>query len=333
MKYILGIDTSCDETSMAVLDENKKVISNVISSQVKVHAKYGGVIPELASRKHIEALNSVFLETLEKASIKPSQLTGIAVTNTPGLVGCLLVGLSFAKSLAYSLEIPFTTVHHLKGHLFSPFIEHTLSYPFIGLVVSGGHTAYYYVESFDEIKLIGQTVDDAAGEAYDKVAKLLNLGYPGGPIIDKLAREGNSDRFKFTRAKVKKGEQYLSFSGLKTAVSKIAGENDTNDESFQKDLAASFQKEVVETLIDKTNYALKKYPAKTISLSGGVACNSYLRLRLDELAKEKGLNLYYPSPILCTDNGAMIGYVGSFQLEKNRFSSLEENAFASSKIS
>lgn len=326
--YILGIDTSCDETSMAILDENKNVISNIISSQVDIHKQYGGVIPELASRKHMEALYVVLNEALDKAGITLNDLTGIAITNTPGLVGCLLTGLSFAKSLAYSLNIPFTTVHHLKGHLFSPFIENPLSYPFMGVVVSGGHTSIYYVKSFHDIELIGQTVDDAAGEAYDKVAKLLNLGYPGGPIIDKLAQSG-SKKFRFTRAQVKRGKQYLSFSGLKTSISHLVKKNDISDEEFCKNLAASFQYEVVEAIIEKVNFLLEKYPAEIISLSGGVACNSELRKKLSKEAHQKNIKLYYPKPILCTDNGAMIGYVGAFQLDHGDHSAWDCNAFAS----
>ncbi len=333
---VLGIDTSCDETSVAVLLDEKKILANIISSQVKIHAPHGGVVPELASRSHLEALTPVLEEALQKAGVGLSDLTGIAVTSSPGLIGCLLVGLSFAKSLAYSLKIPLTTVHHLKAHLFSPFLEQDLEqnkvFPFLGLVVSGGHTALYYVSSFDQIELLGQTVDDAAGEAYDKVAKLLEMGYPGGPLIDRLAKTGNANAHKFTRARVKRGPYYFSFSGLKTAVSLLVKEEKKKgilSEEFKKDMAASFQKEVVEALIEKIEDVLKSHPAKALLVSGGVAANSLLRSRVAEVAANHHIPHTIPSLLICTDNGAMVAYIGAKQLERGEVAELNVNAASS----
>lgn len=332
----LGIDTSCDETSIAILEGDKKILSNVISSQVKLHQSFGGVVPELASRAHTENLLTVFHEALAKAGVTLKDLTGIAVTASPGLIGCLLVGLSFAKSLSYANNIPLTVVHHIKGHLFSPFLEHEEIFPFIGLVVSGGHTALYFVESFDDIKMLGQTVDDAAGEAYDKVAKVMALGYPGGPVVDKLAKEGNPAAFKFTRAKVKKGPYLFSFSGLKTAVSLIVEKefegNQTLNPSFIHDVCASFQNEVVETLLEKLDMGIKEFSPKAVLVSGGVAVNSHLRTRLPQFCEERKVLALRPSPILCTDNAAMIAYVGKKQLDNGLTADLSANAFASKPL-
>lgn len=339
---ILGIDTSCDETSVAILQGEKNLLANVISSQIKIHERYGGVVPELASRSHLDNLPVVVTEALTKAGIGLKDLTGIAVTAAPGLIGCLLVGHSYAKALAYQLQIPFTTVHHLKGHLFSAFVENEEKFPFLGLIVSGGHTALYYVKSFDEIELVGHTVDDAAGEAYDKVAKLLGLGFPGGPIIDKLAKQGNPEAFKFTRARVKKGPYFYSFSGLKTAVSKIVTSHSLQapmeqggnpDSSFIPDLCASFQKEVVGSLLEKAEIFLnekpvKAQPVKALSICGGVAANSLLRTESQKLAERHKISCFIPSMLMCTDNGGMIAYVGAKQLKLGKTSGLDCNAFA-----
>lgn len=339
-EIILGIDTSCDETSAAVLKDGKTVLANVISSQIKLHAPYGGVVPELASRAHLERMPTVVNEALKKAGVGLNDLTGIAITTSPGLIGCLLVGLSYAKSLAYSLKIPIVSVHHLKAHLFSPFLENEEAYPFLGLVVSGGHTALYRVDSFDEITCLGHTVDDAAGEAFDKVAKLMGLGYPGGPRIDRLAKLGNPNAFSFTRARVKKGQFYFSFSGLKTAVSvlirkqrpdlleKEASETDP----FVLDLVASFQKEVVEALLEKVELACKLSPVKGVFVSGGVAVNSGLRAGLKAFTERTGIPHGIPSPLVCTDNGAMIAYVGAKELQNGKKSHLDLNAFASAPM-
>jgi len=330
-KLILGIDTSCDETSAAILRDGKKVLSNIVSSQIKLHAPHGGVVPELASRSHAEKLPLIVDEALSQAEINLQDLDGVAVTTSPGLIGCLLVGLSYAKSLAYSLKIPLTCVHHLKAHLLSPFLESEKVYPYLGLVVSGGHTALYYVKSFDDIDCLGQTVDDAAGEAYDKVAKLLGLGYPGGPLMDQLAQKGDDKAFKFTRARVKKGPYFYSFSGLKTAVSLIVRKADVN-ETFILNLAASFQKEVVGALIEKIKRALSEYPTQKIVISGGVACNSLLRKEIKQLSQNHNIDYCLPSPLLCTDNGAMIAYVGAQQLAQGKIAALDSNAFASAPL-
>ncbi|MBI4410912.1 MAG: tRNA (adenosine(37)-N6)-threonylcarbamoyltransferase complex transferase subunit TsaD [Deltaproteobacteria bacterium] len=347
---ILGIDTSCDETSAAVVADGTRILSNIVSSQVKLHAPHGGVVPELASRSHLEILPLAVGQALDEAQIRPSDLTGIAVTSSPGLIGCLLVGLSYAKALGFSLKIPVTTVHHLKAHLFSPFLEHPPIFPFLGLVVSGGHTALYHVKSFDDIHCLGQTVDDAVGEAYDKVGKLLNVGYPGGPIIDRLAKEGNPNAFSFTRARVKKGPFYFSFSGLKTAVALLVRDQGpgTRDQGlkalghgspvtshwskFIRDIAASFQREAVGALVEKVGQAFDIYPVKAVLVAGGVACNSLLREEIKILSLKRGVDYFIPTPLLCTDNGAMIASVGDHQLSRNFKAPLDSNAYPSAPM-
>lgn len=330
---ILGIDTSCDETSVAILKNGKEVLANVVSSQIALHQMYGGVVPEIASRAHTERIVPVVRLALKEAACRYQDLTGVAVTTTPGLIGCLLVGLSYAKSLSYSLNIPLTAVHHLKGHLMSAFLEHDPVYPFLGVVVSGGHTAYYFVRNFNDIELVGTTVDDAAGEAYDKVAKLLKLGYPGGPLVDSLAGEGNDKRFTFTRARVKKGPYFLSFSGLKTAVAQLVRQFDGNDATFIRDICASFQKEVSEALGEKIEMAAKEFGAMAIVLAGGVACNSRLRSKLREVSDKLAIPLLVPSPLNCTDNAAMIAYVGARQIDEGMIGALDLNAEASTPLS
>lgn len=312
--YILGIDTSCDDTSFAVLDaENKKVLASVVSSQVKLHAEHGGIVPELASRSHMENLHVVFDEALRRAQMNIGQLSAIAVTRTPGLIGCLLVGTCFARALAYQLGVPLYGVNHLEGHLFSPFIESEAVFPFVGLVVSGGHTLFYHVKSFSEFKIIGQTVDDAAGEAFDKCAKMLGLGYPGGPLIDRHARSGNDRAFRFTVARVKMGPEYLSFSGLKTAAYHYISSFSSVSDKVLDDICASIQKGIVDNLCRKLEYFLDNYPARAFALSGGVAMNSLLRRRVLEVCQNKSLACILARPRYCTDNGAMIAHAALVQ--------------------
>lgn len=326
---VLGIETSCDETSAAVLEDGK-VLSNIVSSQY-FHSKYGGVVPELASRAHQKVLVRVVDEALKSAGVKKEQIKGIAVTYGPGLIGSLLVGVSFAKAMAFALGVPLVGVNHLEGHVFSSFLmdEHP-EFPFVALIVSGGHTMLLLVEDFLKMDLLGQTRDDAAGEAFDKVAKLLGLGYPGGPIIDKLAREGDSNSVKFPKpipspkSKEKNNEfpKYeFSFSGLKTAVlyylKKIDFQNlpETEKDRLVKDICASFQKVVVEALVEQTVKAAKDFNVKNIVVAGGVAANSELRKTMKEVAESEGLKLFIPNLEYCTDNAAMIAFVGYVKIK------------------
>jgi N6-L-threonylcarbamoyladenine synthase len=322
---ILGIETSCDETAAAVLEVGKKtkILSNLIASQHEIHAPYGGIFPELASRRHIEVIRPLVEEALKKAGVTQSDLGGIAVTNAPGLIGSLLVGLSFAKAYAFGLGIPFVGVSHLEGHLNAPLLEHPgIRYPHIGLVVSGGHTALYLVKKFGSYEFLGGTRDDAAGEAFDKVAKILGLGYPGGPIVDKKAKEGNPKSVKFPKPKTDKYD--FSFSGLKTAAKQIVEKNPPP----LPDLCASFQETVVDLLIEKTLAAAKNRRCKAVLVTGGVACNSRLRQKFGEAARCSKLEVFFASPILSTDNAAMIAYVGGRRLLAGETSPLSLNAVA-----
>jgi N6-L-threonylcarbamoyladenine synthase len=320
---ILGIETSCDETSAAVLDDGQ-LLSSIVSSQY-FHSKYGGVVPELASRAHQRVIVKVVDEALASAGVKKEELEGIAVTYGPGLIGSLLVGVSFAKAMAFALKIPIVGINHLEGHIFSTFLskEHP-DFPFVSLVVSGGHTMLVLVEDFLKFKLLGQTRDDAAGEAFDKVAKLLGLGYPGGPLIDKLAREGDPNFVKFPKpipSSSKDDEYEFSFSGLKTAVlyylKKINFQNLDEKEKTQiiRNVCASFQKAVVDALVEQTIKAAKNFNVKNISIAGGVAANSELRKRMKEKAESEGIKLYIPDLSYCTDNAAMIAFVGYIKLK------------------
>lgn len=334
--YVLGIDTSCDETSAAVLKNGQEILSNIISSQGPLHEPHGGIVPEIASRSHIEKLPAVIDQALKDAAISCKDLTGIAVTTSPGLIGCLLVGLSYAKAMAYQLRIPLAAVNHLKGHLFSPLLEHATTYPFLGLVISGGHTALYHVKSFDSIACLGQTVDDAVGEAYDKVAKLLELGYPGGPLIDRLSGQGNEKAYAFTPARVKKGPLYFSFSGLKTAVKNLVQQTslaEKNAENFKANVAAAFQKTAIDSLMISAQAALSQYPVRAFAVSGGVAANSRLREQAGQLCHKNNIPLAIPKISLCTDNGAMIAYVGARQLENNQTAPLNCQARPTTPVS
>lgn len=313
--YILGIETSCDETAAAVLKDGRQLLSNVVASQVKVHHEYGGVVPELASREHIKNISYVVAKALQDAQVERKQLDGIAVTQGPGLIGSLLVGLSYAKSMAYTLKIPLIPINHIEGHICSAFLEHAgIEYPLLALVVSGGHTALYFSPEPEQYRSIGQTRDDAAGEAFDKVAKLVGLGYPGGPIIDRLSEKGDPKAIGFSIPKITDGSLDFSFSGIKTAVLRYVQQegiqkvNPKGNEPPKKvyDLLASFQHNVVATLLDRAVRAIEFAKPKSIILAGGVACNRLLREVFKKTFAEKGIPVYYPSPILTTDNAAMI---------------------------
>jgi N6-L-threonylcarbamoyladenine synthase len=330
---VLGIETSCDETAAAVVKDGKKIQSNVVCSQI-VHTKYGGVVPELASREHIKTLLPIVQTALKQAEVNLKKVQGVAVTYGPGLVGSLLVGLSFAKALAYSLKIPFVGVNHIEGHIFANFLEHrNLTSPFICLVVSGGHSDLILVKAKGKYDMLGQTRDDAAGEAFDKVAKLLDVGYPGGPIIDQLSKKGKADWVSFPRAYLGENSYDFSFSGVKTAVALFVKKKSKKEiSSHLNDIAASFQEAVVDVLVDKTINAANNLKIKKIALAGGVARNSRLREKLNHKAKLHKLEVFYPSPILCTDNAAMIAACGDFYLSQGKNSGLDLNAVPYTKL-
>jgi N6-L-threonylcarbamoyladenine synthase len=334
---ILAIETSCDDTGAAVILDGRRILSNVVSSQISIHQKYGGVVPELASRKHIESIVPIVTEALETAKVTLKEIDGIAVTQGPGLVGSLLVGLSFAKSMAFAAGLPFIGVNHIEAHLSAIFLEEEPpKFPFIGLVVSGGHTSLFRMDGFGKCKRLGQTRDDAAGEAFDKVAKLFNLGYPGGPIIDELSRTGNSKAVRFPRPVLKKSSFDFSFSGLKTAVVNYAKTHPKPAEGYPeeliKDIVSSFQEAVVEVLVKKTVQAAQQQGLKRVVLAGGVAANQCLRLKMKEEAVEEKLKVYLPSPCFCTDNAAMVGVVGYEYLKQGIRSPLSLNAFSNVPI-
>lgn len=333
-KLILAIETSCDETSAAVVKNGRGVLSNIISSQIYIHTKFGGVVPEVASRKHIEVINEVVEEALEKAGVTLEEIDAIGVTYGPGLVGALLVGLQYAKGLAFASKKPLIGVNHIEGHISANFIEHKdLNPPFVCLVVSGGHTFIVHVKDHGEYEVIGQTRDDAAGEAYDKVARSIGLGYPGGPKIDKLAKEGNENAIKFPRANFHDNSLDFSFSGVKSAVLNYLNKMNMKEEEVNKaDVAASFQKAVVDVLTDNAIKTCKMKKADKIAIAGGVASNSALRRTLIEEGKRKGIEVLFPSPILCTDNAAMIGSAAYFEFIKGNISPLNLNAKPNLKL-
>jgi N6-L-threonylcarbamoyladenine synthase len=330
---VLGIETSCDETAASVVKDGKKILSNVVYSQL-VHNKYWGVVPELASREHMKTIVPVVRSALDKAKIQMEKIDGVAVTYGPGLVGSLLIGLSFAKALSYSLQIPLIGINHIEGHLFANFLENPqLEPPFICLVISGGHSNLIYVKNKGEYELLGRTRDDAAGEAFDKVAKVLDLGYPGGPIIDKISGQGKPDFVKFPRAYLEEGSFDFSFSGLKTAVAIYVSKSaEEKLKRHKTDIATSFQEAIVDVLVKKGIKAALLKKVKNIALAGGVATNSRLRDRLKKEAAKHNLNVLYPSPILCTDNAAMIASAGDFRLSKGERSSLDLNAIPYAKL-
>ncbi|MEW5805864.1 MAG: tRNA (adenosine(37)-N6)-threonylcarbamoyltransferase complex transferase subunit TsaD [Acidobacteriota bacterium] len=345
-KSILGIETSCDETAASVVRNGTRILSSLVSSQIHIHKDYGGVVPELASRHQLENIDIVVTEAMERSRMDFHQLSAVAVTYGPGLVGSLLVGIAVAKSISYVYRVPLIAINHLEAHIRSPFIENPdIDFPAVALVVSGGHTSLFLVPEEGVYMTLARTRDDAAGEAFDKVAKLLGLGYPGGPIIDELSRRGDPDRIRFPKARMTDMTLDFSFSGLKTAVLRYVqaegikpvfkgdaseeGKRTDHRESIDKkvfDLLASFQKAVVDALVDKTFFAAKKEKVKSIVVSGGVACNSCLRKRFREEGELSGWKVYIPSQELTTDNAAMVASAAFLKLERRQFADLALNA-------
>lgn len=333
-KLILGIETSCDETGAAVYDSQKGILSNALYSQVALHEHFGGVIPEIASRTQLEKINTIIEHALLKAQVRLEDIDVIAVTHKPGLPGSLLVGVCFSKAMAWALHKKLIGIDHLEAHAFSSFLEHSVPFPHLCLTASGGHTSLYLIEDFGKYTVLGQTVDDAAGEAFDKIAKLMGLGYPGGPIIEKLAAgAGYQDYFHYPRASAHGFD--FSFSGLKTAVlydlikqnaydMKLKKFLKSDDLIFQQQVASSLLVCIKDIFIHKFQLVLKQYPhLKAITFVGGVACNKYLKKELSDWATQKGLEFYTPSPQYCTDNGAMIAFVGNYKAQQEKFSTLD----------
>ncbi len=331
---ILAIESSCDETAAAVVKNGREVLSNVISSQIDLHTLYGGVVPEIASRKHIEKINQVVEQALSDASVTWDDITAIAVTYGPGLVGALLVGVSFAKALAFALKKPLIGVHHIEGHISANYIENKeLEPPFMCLVVSGGHSHLVKVKDYGEYEILGRTRDDAAGEAFDKVARAIGLGYPGGPKIDKVSNDGNPQAIAFPRAKVADNEYDFSFSGLKSAVLNYLNSCEMKGETVnQADVAASFQKAVVDVLVGHSMDALSQYGFKKFAIAGGVASNTHLRAAMVEACEKRNISFYHPSPILCTDNAAMIGAAAYYEYQKGVRHGWDLNAVPNLKL-
>ncbi|MCD6527743.1 MAG: tRNA (adenosine(37)-N6)-threonylcarbamoyltransferase complex transferase subunit TsaD [Desulfuromonas sp.] len=324
---VLAIESSCDETSAAVVRDGRHVLSNVIASQVDIHACYGGVVPELAARKHLEACPVVIDQALNEAQVTLADIDGIAVTSGPGLIGALLVGLSTAKAIAFALDIPLVGVHHIEGHILAPLLEQDVEFPYLALAVSGGHTHLYRVDGIGQYELLGRTLDDAAGEAFDKVAKMSGLTYPGGALIDKLAQQGDSSVFDFPRPMLHRPGFDFSFSGIKTSVLTRIKQLDVPLEGeVLQNLAAGFQEAVVDVLSRKTFKAAKEYNLQRIVVAGGVACNSGLRQRFKKMADSSDIDIYFPSLVLCADNAAMLGVAGDFYLQQGGNADLSLNA-------
>ena len=331
---ILGIDTSCDETAAAVVVDGREILSNIISSQIDLHRKYGGIVPELASRKHVESINYIVDQAMLESGIGFEDLQAIAVTNRPGLIGALLVGVASAKSLAYAHDLPLLGINHIEGHIYANFMVHEeLPFPHVCLTVSGGHTLLVDVQAGWRYEVLGGTLDDAAGEAYDKVAQYLGLGFPGGKVIDDLAKQGDPAAIEFPRPMLDSGDYQFSFSGIKTAV-RYYVENAKSSGRMPpiEDIAASFQAAVVDVLVRKTIRAAQEKNAKAITLTGGVAANSQLRALMSEAADSLGATVYYPPINLCTDNGAMIAGIAYHQYQTGQRDALDLNASASGSI-
>ena len=331
---ILAIESSCDETAAAVVKNGRTVLSNIINSQIDIHTLYGGVVPEIASRKHIENINPVINMALKEANVTLDDITAIAVTYGPGLVGALLVGVAEAKAIAFAKNKPLVGVHHIEGHISANYIEHPeLEPPFAALVVSGGHTHLVMVNDYGDYEIIGRTRDDAAGEAFDKVARAVGLGYPGGPKIDKLAKEGNPHAIEFPRAHVEDSPYDFSFSGIKSAVLNYINGCKMKGESFDPaDIAASFQKAVVEVLVEKSMQAAEDYSMRKFAIAGGVASNTALRTAMEAACAKRGIQFYHPSPIYCTDNAAMIGAAGYYDYIKGVRHGFDLNAVPNLKL-
>ena len=331
---ILAIESSCDETAASVVKNGREVLSNIISSQIELHKLYGGVVPEIASRKHIEKINQVIEEALAVSGKTLSDMDAIAVTYGPGLVGALLVGVAEAKAISYAANLPLVGVHHIEGHISANYIENKdLEPPFICLVVSGGHTHLVRVKDYGEYEILGRTRDDAAGEAFDKVARAIGLGYPGGPKIDKLAKEGNAGAIHFPKAKIEDAPYDFSFSGLKSAVlNYLNGCKMKGEEIVEADVAASFQKAVVDVLVEHAILAVKESGMDKLAIAGGVASNGSLRKAMEEACAENHIKFYRPSPIFCTDNAAMIGAAAYYEYKKGVRSGLDLNAVPNLKL-
>lgn len=331
---ILGIESSCDETAAAVVEDGKKILSSVISSQIELHKPYGGVVPELASREHLNKIEPIIKESLAKADVELGAIDAIAVTQGPGLIGSLLVGVNYAKALAFGLDIPLIGVNHIEGHVYSVVFENPrVQYPAFALIVSGGHTNLFYIPEEGKYKVVARTRDDAAGEAFDKVAKMLNLGYPGGPVIERLAREGDARKIKFPIAKISDGRPDFSFSGLKTAVSKYIRENDiaplaegANPSPEISDICAAFQATVIRSLLKSIEKLAVELNPQTLIIAGGVACNGALREATEEVGRKLNIPVYFPSKHLSTDNAAMIAAAGYYHLKRGEKSELSMTA-------
>ena len=331
---ILAIESSRDETAASVVKNGRTILSNVIASQIDLHTLYGGVVPEIASRKHIEKINQVIESALAEAGTALSEITAIGVTYGPGLVGALLVGVAEAKAIAYARHLPLVGVHHIEGHISANYIEHPdLEPPFLCLVVSGGHTHLVIVKDYGEFEILGRTRDDAAGEAFDKVARAIGLGYPGGPKVDKLAREGNPLAVDFPKGKLSDNPYDFSFSGLKSAVfNYLNGARMKGEEVNRADIAASFQKSVVDVLVDHTMQAAKDFSMKKIAIAGGVASNGALRSTMEKACRRRGYSFYRPSPVYCTDNAAMIGVAAYYEYIKGTRHGWDLNAIPNLKL-
>lgn len=331
---ILAIESSCDETAASVVKNGRTVLSNVISSQIKLHTLYGGVVPEIASRKHIEKINQVIEQALQEAEISLDDLDAIGVTYGPGLVGALLVGVAEAKAIAYAKHLPLIGVHHIEGHVSANYIENPeLEPPFLCEIISGGHTHLVMVRDYGKFDILGRTRDDAAGEAFDKVARAIGLGYPGGPKIDKLSNEGNPDAIAFPRAKVEDAPYDFSFSGLKSAVLNYLNKCRMTGESIvEADVAASFQKAVTDVLVDNAIRAARDYRMDKLAIAGGVASNQHLREAMKKACEREGITLYNPSPIFCTDNAAMIGVAAYYEFLDGTRHGLDLNAIPNLKL-